>query len=266
MFTPANYYYSIYTDVAGLQQSAPVTVNGYKVGQVREIEYQYDNPGHVKVEISLDKELKLPKGTKAMIVSDMLGTASISLQMASGSDYYASGSEIPGAIAPGLMGKVTDDILPAVGQIVPKIDSLITSLNTLVSSPALAQSIDHLNNALANIEAGTVKLNQVMNKVPGIAGDAQGMSESLNTIANDLTAVSGQIKDMPLQATVDNLSKTAESLHLLMQQLNSADSSLGLLLHDTSLYDNLNNASASLDSLLRDVKKNPKRYISIKLL
>lgn len=273
VFTPANYYYSIYTDVAGLQQSAPVTVNGYKVGQVREIEYQYDNPGHVKVEISLDKELKLPKGTKAMIVSDMLGTASISLQMASGSDYYASGSEIPGAIAPGLMGKVTDDILPAVGQIVPKIDSLITSLNTLVSSPALAQSIDHLNNALANIEAGTVKLNQVMNKVPGIAGDAQammtnfkGMSENLNTIANDLTAVSGQIKDMPLQATVDNLSKTAESLHLLMQQLNSADSSLGLLLHDTSLYDNLNNASASLDSLLRDVKKNPKRYISIKLL
>lgn len=273
VFKPANYYYATYTDVAGLQQSAPVTVNGYKVGQVREIEYQYDNPGHVKVEISLDKELKLPKGTKAMIVSDMLGTASISLQMASGTDYYETGSEIPGANAPGLMGKVTDDILPAVGQIVPKIDSLITSLNTLVSSPALAQSIDHLNTALANIEAGTVKLNQVMNKVPGIAGDAQammtnfkGMSENLNTIANDLTVVSGQIKEMPLQATVDNLARTAESLHQLMQQLNSADSSLGLLLHDTSLYDNLNNASASLDSLLRDVKKNPKRYISIKLL
>lgn len=273
VFTPANYYYATYTDVAGLQQSAPVTVNGYKVGQVREIEYQYDNPGHVKVEISLDKELRLPKGTKAMIVSDMLGTASISLQMASGTDYYATGSEIPGANAPGLMGKVTDDILPAVGQIVPKIDSLITSLNTLVSSPALASSIDHLNTALANIEAGTVKLNQVMNKMPGIAGDAQvmmtnfkGMSESLNTIAGDLTEVSAQIKEMPLQATVDNLAKTAESLHQLMQQLNSADSSLGLLLHDTGLYDNLNNASASLDSLLRDVKKNPKRYISIKLL
>ena len=65
VFKSANYYYASYTNVAGLTQSAPVTLNGYKIGLVREINYEYDNPGHVLVEISLDKQLKVPVGTKA---------------------------------------------------------------------------------------------------------------------------------------------------------------------------------------------------------
>lgn len=82
MFKPSNYYFATYTDVAGLAQSAPVTVNGFKVGLVREISYEYDNPGHIKVEMSLDRHLKLPRGTKAMLTTDMLGTSSIALEMA----------------------------------------------------------------------------------------------------------------------------------------------------------------------------------------
>jgi phospholipid/cholesterol/gamma-HCH transport system substrate-binding protein len=92
------------------------------------------------------------------------------------------------------------------------------------------------------------------------------MSTSLNTIASDLTTVSAQIKDMPLEQTMTNVMQASESLKGLMAQLNNQNSSLGLLMNDAQLYNNLNNASASLDSLLQDVKKNPKRYISIKLL
>lgn len=273
IFKPANYYYTTYTDVAGLAQSAPVSLNGYKVGMVREIEYQYDNPGHVRVEMSLDKELSLPEGTQAVLVTDMLGTSSIELRLGTGKKYCEVGSEIPGIKTAGLMGSVTEDILPAVGDIVPKIDSLITSLNALVGSPALRSSLDHLEIALANIEAGSAKLNLAMNNVPGITADAttvmanvKQMSASLNTIAGDLTAVSSQLKNMPIQSTVDNLYQTSQSIKSLMSKLDGKDSSLGMLLNDRELYNNLNNASASLDSLLRDVKKNPKRYISIKLL
>lgn len=273
IFKPANYYYATYTDVAGLTQSAPVTLNGYKVGLVRDIEYQYDNPGHVRVEMSLDKELRLPKGTKAVLVTDMLGTSSIELRLGQSKEFEETGSELTGEKAAGLMGSVTEDILPAVGEIVPKIDSLITSLNSLVASPALRNSLDHLEAALANVEAGSAKLNSAMSAMPSLAGDAKvvmgnvkTMSDNLNTIAADLASVSGQLKDMPLDATINHIAQTAESLHAIIDRLNSADSSIGLLLNDKSLYDNLNNASASLDSLLRDVKKNPKRYISIKLL
>ncbi|MDE6174658.1 MAG: MlaD family protein, partial [Duncaniella sp.] len=88
IFKSANYYYASYTNVTGLAQSAPVTLNGFKVGLVREISYEYDNPGHVLVELSLDKQLKLPVGTKAAIVTDMLGTSSVELRMAAGKDFY----------------------------------------------------------------------------------------------------------------------------------------------------------------------------------
>ena len=273
IFKPTNYYTATYTEVDGLAQSAPVTINGYKVGIVSEVEYEYDNPGHIKVEMSLDKKLKLPKGTQAVLVTDMLGTASIALKMASGTDFYEVGSDIPAVKQPGLMGNVTNDILPAVGEIMPKIDSLITNLNRLTGDPALAASLRHLQTTMENIEAGSNQLRQVMNRMPSIANDASAtmvnvhtMSNDLTAIASDLTELSGKIKSMPLQKTMENLSKTSESLHQLMAKLNSPNSSLGLMLNDTGLYDNLNAASASLDSLLQDVKKNPKRYISIKLL
>lgn len=273
IFKPANYYYVSYHNVAGLAQSAPVTLNGYKVGLVREITYDYEHPGNVSVEMSLDKELRLPEGTKAIITTDMLGTSSIDLQLGTSAKYHEIGSQLIGEQAGGLMTGVTEDILPAVGRIMPKIDSLITSLNALASDPALRQSLGHLEIAMANIESSSKRLSQVMNTMPKLASDAsfvmtnvKEMSSSLNTIASDLTTVSAQIKEMPLEKTMNNVAQASESIKELMAKINDKNSSVGMLLNDDGLYQNLNNASASLDSLLRDVKKNPKRYISIKLL
>ncbi|MBR5436159.1 MAG: MCE family protein, partial [Muribaculaceae bacterium] len=96
LFKSANYYYASYTDVEGLNVAAPITLNGFKVGQVRDIQYEYDNPGHVKVELSLDKKLKVPKGSAAMIESDLLGTASIVLKFSEAKDYYEVGATIEG--------------------------------------------------------------------------------------------------------------------------------------------------------------------------
>lgn len=273
IFKPANYYYASYTNVAGLAQSAPVTLNGFKIGIVRDIQYDYANPGHVKVEMSLDKELQLPDGTQAMLVTDMLGTSSISILMGTSPKMVEVGGEIIGTNAPGLMGSVTEEILPSVASMVPKIDSLITALNTIATDPTIKASLENINATMLNLKNGSANLARVMNRVPGIADDAavtvtnfRSMSESLSTIAVDLTDVSGKLKEMPLDATVQNLYTTSESLNQLIAKLNQPNSSLGLLLNDENLYRNLTNASASLDSLLIDVKKNPKRYISIKLL
>ena len=111
VFKAANYYYASYTNVAGLAQSAPVTVNGYKVGLVREINYEYDNPGHVRVELSLDRKLQLPVGTEAVLVTDMLGTSSIELKMGRESQMHKVGDKLIGANAAGLMDNVTKDLL-----------------------------------------------------------------------------------------------------------------------------------------------------------
>ncbi len=89
--------------MAGLAQSAPVTLNGYKVGLVRDINYDYAHPGNVIVEMSLDKELRLPEGTKAILATDMLGTASIELKLGTSSNYEAIGANLATEKAAGLM-------------------------------------------------------------------------------------------------------------------------------------------------------------------
>ena len=265
MFKPSNYYFATYTDVAGLAQSAPVTVNGFKVGLVREISYEYDNPGHIKVEMSLDRHLKLPRGTKAMLTTDMLGTSSIALEMAPGKDFHNVGDQLIGANASGLMSSVTNDIMPSITAILPKIDSILTSMTTIVSDPALLASVQRLDKIMANIETSSAQLNTTMKAMPRIADDASGLMTDLKTISADLTALSAKLREIPIDSTMNNVNSIAARLNTSMEKLNSKDSSLGLLLNDTGLYNNLNASAASLDSLLKDVKQNPKRYISIKV-
>lgn len=266
VFKAANYYYAVYDNVAGLAVSAPVTVNGYKVGQVREINYLYDNPGHVQVEISLDRELKLPKGTKAVISSDILGTATVVLEMASGTDYAPVGSELQGCVASGLMDAVSQDLLPSVSAIFPKIDSLLTSLNTIVSDPAVLASARRLDAITTNLETASLQLNALLRTLPPITGDVKHITANMNTVSADMAELSASLKQLPLDSTMQQVQLVMDNLRQLTEELKNPDSTLGRLTGDPALYDNLNATVQSLDSLFIDIKKNPKRYISIKLL
>lgn len=290
VFKPENHYYISYTNVAGLDIASPVTVNGFKVGQVLDIKYEYDNPGHVAVEISLDKELKLPKGTKAILAADLLGTASIVLDMGTDKEFYAVGSKIEGAVPSGLMDNVTKEVLPQVTAIIPKVDTLLTSVNTIVTNPAIYTSIQRLDEITANLSATTAKLNNFVGSLPPIVGNVEGFTANLNTISNDLASISKDLKSLPIDSTMNNIANTSYNLQTLTGNLNytlngvnttldgvnttvnglntalnSKESSLGLLMNDNSLYHNLNGAVTNLDSLFIDIKKNPKRYISIKV-
>lgn len=268
IFKSANYYYASYTNVAGLSQSAPVTLNGYKIGLVREINYEYDNPGHVLVELSLDKKLKVPVGTKAAIVTDMLGTSSVELQMAPGNNFYEIGAHLEGVSTGGLMDKLGNELMPTVMSIAPHIDSLVVALTAVASDPALLTSVRRLDNIMANLETSTKQLDKAMTGVPLLVNSANGtmanvkeISANLTQISSALAVLSDDLKDMPLDSTMRNINRITANLDLATEQLNSTNSSLGLLLNDPSLYHNINNSAAHIDSILIDLKKQPKRYI-----
>ena len=267
LFKAANYYYVSYTNVSGLAVSAPVTLNGYQVGLVREIEYEYDNPGHVRVELSLDRKLNIPVGSEAIIESDMLGTASIALKFSENRDFHTVGDKLVGVVSTGLMDNVKDELMPNVVVVISRIDTMLTALNTVVSDPALLQSVKRLDAITANLERSTAQLSVMMNSsVPGVVTNVNELSANLNTISSDLTELSGQLKGLPIDSTMRNVYQITQNVNDLTSKLQDDNSTLGLLMNDTQLYDNMNNAVGSLDSLLIDVKKNPKRYISIKLL
>lgn len=266
VFKAANYYYVSFTDVQGLAQSAPVTVNGFKVGQVRDISYEYDNPGHVLVELSLDRNLRVPAGSKAVLTSDILGTASIALDMAHSDNYHKVGDKLTGVVPKGMMDNVSNELLPSLSGLFPKIDTLLSSINAIVGSPELAQSVKRLYAITINLEATTRQLNAVMATLPPITGDIKAITGNFNTASEDISAVTASLKEVPIDSITDNLQKLTANLHVLSEQLNDPNSTLGMLTHDPALYRNLNSTVASLDSLFVDIKRNPKRYISIKLL
>lgn len=266
VFKPSNYYYATYTNVEGLAVSAPVTLNGYKVGLVREIAYEYNNPGHVKVELSLDKELRLPKGTIAQLGTDLLGTASISLKIPHSTDYHSVGDVLTAENKKSLMDNVAGEMLPSVSALIPKIDTLLTSINTLVADPALAASIKRIDAITANLEASTRRLNSLMETLPPVAENLKVITGNLASSSADLADITAGVKEMPLDSLMDNITTITTNLRCLSEDLRDKNSTLGRLINDPSLYDNLNSTISSLDSLFVDIKKNPKRYISIKLL
>lgn len=266
VFKASNYYYVTYTDVQGLAISAPVTINGYKVGQVREISYQYDNPGHVKVEIALDRELKLPKGTRAVLSSDLLGTASIALELADSKDFYDVGAELQGFVPKGMMDNVANNLMPSVQAIFPKVDTLLTGINALVADPAIASSVKRLDAITSNLEVATRQLNAIMATLPPITHDVKSITGNVSVASANLTQLTGKMNSLPIDSLMNELQKTAANLHELTRQLNNPNSTLGLLMNDPALYNNINKTVRSLDSLFIDIKANPKRYISIKLL
>ena len=267
VFKAANYYYAQYTNVEGLAISAPVTVNGFKVGIVRDIQYQYNNPGHVVVELSLDKALRIPKGSKAMIASDILGTATVTLSMAHESqNFYNVGDTVPGVVEPGMMAGISENLMPAVNSILPKVDTLLSSLNAVVTNPALTTSLNRLDNISSELEQTMRSLHQVMAQMGPVTKDIKSITSNVDTITSDLAVSTGRLREAPIDSMMTDLAATMANLKQLTDQLNNPNSSIGKLTNDPALYDNLNSTISSLDSLFVDIKRNPKRYISIKLL
>lgn len=267
IFNPSNYYYVLCDNVFGLDKSASVTINGYKVGQVRDIIYDYDKPGKVKVILAVNDQLHLPKGSYAEMASTLLSGSYVILHLSESPEMIPSGQEIPVKEGKDLMDAVTSEVMPAVNRILPRVDSILYNLNTLIADPALTASIQRLDGITNNVYGITKGLSSTVNgDVPVVMRNAKNVTVKLDSISTNLIALSNGLKDLPLATTIDNVNAITDNLTQFSRQLNDKNSTLGLLTRDPELYNRLNTVVADIDSLIIDIKKNPKRYISIKLL
>lgn len=256
LLKPTNYYYVRLNNVEGLMLSAPVTIDGFKVGIVHEMNYDYAHPGQIDLLLNLDKSLRIPTGSVAYLVTDMLGTATIDLRLNKYvSTYYHRGDTIASAKESGLMDMLTDNILPSFAQIMPKLDSIVTGVQTLVADPALKASVKRLDAITANLEETSVALNRVMkNQVPTVLTD-------INTVVGNLNQVAVDLQQSPLKSTIENVNTTVINLKEVTEKMKSTDNTLGLLMNDRLLYDTVTKTIVHADSLLIDLKQNPKRYV-----
>lgn len=274
LFKPANFYYAEYDNVAGLELSAPVTIDGYKVGQVREISFDYEKHGKIKVLLALDKKLNLPEDSKAEIASTLLSGSYINIHVGSSKKMLPVGGTLQTCMTPDLMASLQDNLMPQVGGVLERVDTLLSGLTTLVSDPAIYQTIGRVNGISNNLLLASDGLKTTLKSdIPGLMRRAGGTMTRIDTITYNLAVLSAQLKSLPINSTMENvydisgnLSTVSKNLNTFSTQLNDKNSTLGLLTQDPELYYRLNRVTADIDSLILDIKKNPKRYISIKLL
>ncbi|MBR4828967.1 MAG: MCE family protein [Muribaculaceae bacterium] len=267
LLTPANHFYTEVESVDGLLEAAPITVNGFQVGQVREINYDYEK-NKITILLSMERDMKVPEGSTINMVSGVIGGTSLVLNLGDGPAMKV-GSLIPAAKLPGLMDNVTENVLPVVNDVLPKVDSIMANVNGLTADPALAASLTRLDAITRQLQAISQQLTMLMNglnrSVPGVMNNVNGITNNLTGASGNLSDLSASLKDLPLDETLNKLNTTLANLQQLSEQLNDKNSSLGKIMNDRELYDNANHAIASLDSLLTDIKANPKRYINVKV-
>ena len=267
LLTPSNYYFTELDNSEGLLVATPVTVNGFQVGQVREIKYDFAK-NKIMVQLNMEPDLKVPEGSTIDMESGLLGGVTMVLKLGDG-PAMKSGSFIPTAGVPGIMDHVTDDVLPRVNGMLPKVDSIMNNINGITGDPALAAAIYRLDGITRQLQASASQLTTLMTNlnrsVPGVMNNVNGITSNLTGATGNLTDFSASLKQMPLDSTINALNATLANLQALSVQLNDKNSSLGKILNDRELYDNANHVIASLDSLLIDIKANPKRYINVKV-
>ncbi|GHV21220.1 mammalian cell entry protein [Bacteroidia bacterium] len=256
IFTPTNHYYVKMGNVTELQKSSPIYIDGFKVGLVNEILYNYENPGTIIVQISLEKSMKIQKGSYMELGSSLTSGAFLSLKLNKYvTDYCQVGDTIEGTSKPGLMETVSNELLPQIQQILPRIDTILYGLQVITTHPAFSESLNSISKASANLEAASRQLNLMM------ANDIPVIMEDFKTISSNFSTISSNVKEINFQATMDKVNKTMDNMEKLTLQLNNKESSLGLLMNDRKLYDNINNTANNASLLLEDLRLNPKKYV-----
>lgn len=262
MISSANTYYAHFTDVSGLSASSPVYANGYRVGVVESIEYDYSRPDNVVAAIGLDSKMRLPRGTRAEITSDMLGNVKLELRLAKDATAMMErGDTIEGGKAEGLMTKAAG-MVPQIEVLLPKLDSILASVNMLMANPAIAASLTNIEEITSNLTTTTRELGllsaQLHSQVPQMMAKADGV------LANT-EGLTKQFNDMDIAQTMQRVDRTVANLEQTTAALNSREGTLGLLMHDPQLYTSLNATMNSADSLLTDLRQHPKRYVHFSL-
>lgn len=251
-------YYAAFDDVSGLSSSSPVYANGYRVGVVKAIDFDYTDGGKIAVALSLDKQMRLPRGSRAEIESDMMGNLKLNIIMgANPIDNLQQGDTIQGGANAGLMA-AAGAMLPKIEKMLPKLDSILTSINNLLADPALARSLHNIEGMTTELNATSRDLHTMVGglnrQLPHIVAKADGVLTNADKAA-------GKLADLDIAGTMAKVNATLDNVQTMTAALNNSDGTLGLLMHDPQLYRNLNGTMRSADSLLTDLKAHPKRYV-----
>ena len=228
------------------------------MGVVEHVVYDYSPKGNLVAVVGLDKQMRLPRGSRAEISSDLLGNIKINLIL--GDDpinMVARGDTIPGSSEMGMMAKI-GAMMPAIEVMLPKLDSILNSLNKLLADPALSQTLHHVEGMTDNLNATSKELRTLS---ASLNHEVPGMLQKTNGVLDNTQQLTGNLAAIDVAGMTASINQTLANVNEMTRKLNSNEGTLGLLMRDPTLYQNLTATMADADSLLIDLKEHPKRYV-----
>ena len=275
LFSGENKYYIYYDNVQGLQTSAAVMVKGLGVGRVSDIELI--DSEKVKVTVAVSKGVDIMVGTVAELASaDSLGTEVIKLRQGAGTTIADAEATLEGVIESGVIDNLSVEISPLVKDlrhVVASLDTVLVGVSGVLNEStanSLANTVTSLDLTMKNFSELAEKLNRESDNLTGIIQNAKSITDNLadnneeiSKIIKNAETTTDQLASAPIQETINELKSASAQLDILLQKINSSQGTLGMMVNDKQLYDNLTNSLSTLNALMADINAHPSRYINV---
>lgn len=275
LFSGENEFYAYYDNVQGLQTSSSVQVKGLSVGRVSKIELI--DSEKVKVTIAVNKSVEVPVGTSAELASsDLLGTKIVKLNLGMGTEMLEDGATMPASIESGVIDNLSVEISPLIKdlrQVLTTLDTVLVGVSGVLNentANSLANTITSLDMTMKNFSELSGKLNRESDELTAVIRNANSISanlaknnESISNIIKNAEQTTNQLSNAPIEQTVNDLQSAANQLEGIMQKINNNEGSLGLMVNDKELYNNLSGSLQTLNELMADINAHPWRYINV---
>jgi len=257
IFSNKRFFYAIYDNVNGLTISRPVTVNGFRVGQVSGIDFHSANQANLIVQVAIEENIYFSTHSVLEIYdSDILGAKSLELKMVEGQRTAISGDTLLGSIATGLTSEVSEQF----GSVKVGLDQLIISFDQVL------KEIKNLSNTANRLlSTNEERLSHALHSIEAISSTLENQAQNINNTIDNISNFSNDLNSIDFVLFSNQMLEISSQIESLLDEINSGNGSVSRLINEDSIYYDLSNTIKSMDNLLIDIKNNPKKYVNISL-
>ena len=258
IFNPIHSYTGKFVQLNGLTEQAPVYVRGYKVGLVEEIDYDYSRDTAFTIIVSLNSDIKVVEGSAMRLIPDgLLGGTAIEVIIPAGAELaeIPTKSVLPTSIQPSMMDELRGTMLASVDSLLQSVQELVDNVNGQLEGDRLKSILASADEMLVSLRKSSAKLEKMMNK------DVPEVMAQVENVLTDVKKLSANASQADIAAVVAKAETTLANVNKLVDAANNPDGSVGKLLHDKSLYDNVNTTVQTADSLMQEIREQPNSLI-----
>lgn len=283
LFQKETVYYASYEKINGLIKANPIVINGLRVGQVKNVYFNPNMSGNIMVSMMLSTDFPIPSNTVARIFSsDIMGSKAIELVLGDSKTILKEGDTLQTSVEAGLMAEVNAQVQPIKKKaeaLLGSIDTLVIAFQSIFNETArknLKETFEHLDQTFANLQNATSnidtlvveessRISDILINLDSLTTALNNNKENISIIIENFRVISDSLSKSEIPGVFTRANKVLDDMQAILNKVNSGEGTVGMLINNDSLYVELTRSATALDSLINDVKNNPKKYVRFSL-